>query len=109
MASAAAREANSPPAPPADRLLSDIRGLIEQARQQVARAVNSAMVALYWHVGPRIRADILGGERAEYGEQIVSTLSQQLTREFGRGYSKPNLSRMVWLSSARARRKKPCG
>ncbi len=83
-----------------DRLLSDIRNLIEQARQQVARTVNSAMVALYWQIGKRIRDDVLHEQRAEYGEQIVSTLSQQLAREFGRGYSKPNLSRMVWLAEA---------
>jgi len=86
-----------PPAPrqTPDRLLSDIRGLIEQARQQVARTVNSAMVGLYWHIGIRIRADILGGERAEYGEQIVATLSQQLTTEYGRGFGRRNLFRMM--------------
>ncbi len=84
----------------ADRLLGDIRGLIEQARQQVARTVNSAMVGLYWSIGKRIREDILHEKRAEYGEQIVAALSKQLTRDFGRGYSKPNLSRMVWLAEA---------
>ena len=68
-----------------DRLLSDIRGLIEQARQQVAWTVNSAMVSLYWHIGTRIRADVLHEQRTEYGEQIVSTLSKQLTLEIGRG------------------------
>jgi hypothetical protein len=51
----------------ADRLLSDVRGLIEQARQQVARTVNSAMAALYWQIGKRIREDVLHEQRAEYG------------------------------------------
>ena len=50
----------SPPAPPvlavaADRLLGDVRALIEAAREQTARAVNSALVRLYWHIGTRIR------------------------------------------------------
>ena len=86
-----------PPSQPqtADRLLSDIRGLIEQARQQVARTVNSAMVGLYWHIGTRIREDILHEQRAEYGEQIVPTLSAQLTMEYGRGFGRRNLFRMM--------------
>jgi DUF1016 N-terminal domain len=60
--------------------------------------VNSAVVALYWHIGKRIREDMLGEKRAEYGEPIVSTLSKQLAAEYRRGYSKPNLSRMMWLA-----------
>ena len=85
------------PAPPqaADRLLSDIRGLIEQARQQVARAVNSSMVGMYWSIGKRIREDILHEKRAEYGEEIVPALSAQLTVEYGRGFGRRNLFRMV--------------
>lgn len=52
------------PALPADRLLGDIRQLIEAAREQTARAVNSALVGLYWQIGKRIRADVLGNRRA---------------------------------------------
>ncbi len=90
-----ARQSQPPAARPAGRLLGDIRNLIEQARQQVVRAVNSAMVALYWHIGTRFREDILHEQRAEYGEQIVSTLSQQLTVEYGRGYTEKGLRRMI--------------
>ncbi len=53
------------------------------------------MVLLYWHIGQRIHKDILGQTRAEYGEQIVSTLSGQLTADFGHGYSRTNLFNMV--------------
>jgi len=59
-------------------LLGDLRQLIAEARQDVARQVNSALGLLYWRVGKRIRQDILKEKRAEYGEQIVATLSQQL-------------------------------
>jgi predicted nuclease of restriction endonuclease-like (RecB) superfamily len=76
-------------------LLGDLRRLIAEARQDVARQVNSALVLLYWRVGKRIRRDILNEKRAEYGEQIVSTLSQQLVTDFGRGFSEKNLQRMV--------------
>ena len=69
-------------------LLADLRGLIQQAREGVARAVDSGLTTLYWHVGRRIRQDILKEKRAEYGEQIVSALGTQLETEFGRGLGK---------------------
>jgi len=61
----------------------------------VARQVNSALVLLYWRIGKRIQQDILKEKRAEFWEQIVVTLSQQLTEEFGEGWSRYNLSRMI--------------
>jgi predicted nuclease of restriction endonuclease-like (RecB) superfamily len=88
------------PAMVADRLLGDIRALIEAAREQAAQAVNSGMVGLYWSIGKRIRKDVLQEKRAAYGKAIISTLSNQLIAEYGRGYSKPNLSRMMWLAEA---------
>ena len=78
----------------ADRLLGDVRALIEAAREHTARAVNSALVGLYWHIGTRIRRDILQEKRAEYGEAIIATLSLQLTAEFGRGFDRRNLFHM---------------
>lgn len=76
-------------------LLTDVRTLILQARQGVARAVDAGMTTLYWHVGHRIRQEILKERRAEYGKKIVSTLGTQLSREFGRGFAVRNLFRMV--------------
>jgi hypothetical protein len=76
-------------------LLSEVRELILQTRQTVAQGVNSALVLLYWQIGQRIRTDILKEKRAEYGEQIVSALSAQLTEEFGRGFGARSLFRMV--------------
>lgn len=81
---------------PADpSLLADIRQLIDAARQQTARAVNSALVGMYWHIGRRIREDVLKNERAEYGQEIVQTLSAQLTEEYGAGFTRSSLSRMM--------------
>jgi predicted nuclease of restriction endonuclease-like (RecB) superfamily len=88
------------PATQANRLLGEVRALIEAAREQTARAVNSALVGLYWHIGKRVREDVLQEQRADYGERIVQALSAQLTAEYGRGYSKPNLSRMMGLAEA---------
>src|SRR5436190_10701656 len=83
---------------PAGELLSDIRALIVQAREQTARAVNCALVGLYWQIGKRIREDVLRSKRAEYGQQIAQTLSAQLTAEFGRGFGRSSLSRMMALA-----------
>ncbi len=80
---------------PADQLFADIRLLIESAREQTARAVNSALVGLYWHIGRRIREDVLQTERAEYGKQIVATLSRQLAMEYGQGFGPRNIFRMI--------------
>jgi predicted nuclease of restriction endonuclease-like (RecB) superfamily len=81
-------------------LLKDLRELIEEARQDVARQVNSALVLLYWRIGKRIRQDILKEKRAEYGEQIVSAVSRELVEEFGTGFSEKNLRRMVQFAEA---------
>jgi DUF1016 N-terminal domain len=76
-------------------LLSDLRELIESARQDVAQRVNSTLVILYWRVGTRIRQDVLKEKRAEYGEQIVTTLSAQLVQDFGSSFSTRNLWHML--------------
>lgn len=72
-------------------LINEIRSLIEQTRSKVAQTVNSALVLMNWHIGKRINEEILQNKRAEYGNEIVSTLSQQLTAEYGKGFSRQNL------------------
>ncbi len=80
---------------PSDTLFQDLRALIIEGRQDVARQVNSVLVLLYWRVGKRIRQDILKEKRAKYGEEIVATLSTQLVKEFGIGFNEKNLRRMI--------------
>ncbi|MBL9156864.1 MAG: DUF1016 family protein [Verrucomicrobiales bacterium] len=76
-------------------LAADVRAMIEQTREAVARTVNAGMTLLYWRVGRRIQVEILKNQRAEYGGEIVSTLSRKLTGEFGPGFSEKNLRHMV--------------
>ena len=85
----------APALPGAAPLLADLRELIVQARQQVAQTVNAGLTLLYWHIGTRVRHDLLKEKRAEYGEKIVSALGTQLSAEFGRGFGVRNLFRMV--------------
>src|SRR3954452_18926449 len=92
-----------PPMPPAQKanpdpaghLVDDVRALIEAAREQAARAVNSTLVGLYWQIRTRIRPDILKEKRAAYGEEIVAALSRQSGMEYGRGYDRRNLYHMI--------------
>lgn len=53
--------------------------------QNVAVAVNAEIALLYWNIGKRINQEVLNFNRAEYGKQIVATLSRQLTEEYGSG------------------------
>jgi DUF1016 N-terminal domain len=81
-------------------LISDVRALILQAREGVARAVDSALTTLYWHIGRRIVQDVLKEKRAGYGEEIVSALGRQLEQEFGRGFSGKSLHHMIRFAEA---------
>jgi len=81
--------------PISGNLIGDIRRLIETARHNVAVTVNTGLTILYWQIGSRIRRDILKEKRAEYGKEIVATLSQELTKEYGNGFSYSALTRMV--------------
>lgn len=83
-----------------DALLSEVTGLIERARTRAAVAVNSELVMLYWSIGKRIREDVLGGERAEYGQVVVQRLANALTVRYGRGYGRRNLERMIRFADA---------
>lgn len=78
-----------------ESLITDLRTLINEARKKVALIVNTEITLLYWHIGKRINEEVLGNQRAEYGKQIVSTVSTQLTKEYGRGFELRNLRRMM--------------
>lgn len=74
-----------------NELLDDVRQLIDEARQRVAIAVNAELSLLYWHIGRCIQTELLKGQRAEYGKQVIQSLSEQLTQLYGRGWGKRHL------------------
>lgn len=74
-------------------LVDDLRGLIEQARQHLAQTANSTLALLHWKLGERIQREILEGQRAQYGEEILPTLSARLVPEYGKGFDARNLSK----------------
>ena len=78
-------------------LFSDVKALIEESRENVAAMFNEESALLYWNVGRRISNDILDGNRAAYGKQILQSLSAKLTIEYGRGWSHQQLRHCVHL------------
>jgi predicted nuclease of restriction endonuclease-like (RecB) superfamily len=76
-------------------LLADLSQLIEQSKQFVVVQANSVLTMLFWNVGKRINDDILQNKRADYGKQIVATLSRQLAEKYGSSYEEKNLRRMM--------------
>lgn len=76
-------------------LVNDIKQFIGKARSAVAATINAGLTMLYWQIGQRINREILKGKRAEYGKEIVSTVSRQLVKDYGSGFSNKNLHRMV--------------
>ena len=76
-------------------LITELRSLIQSARHAVATTVNSLQVLTNFEIGRRIiEHEQKGAERAAYGEMMMRTLAEQLTEEFGRGFSKRNLDYM---------------
>ena len=70
----------------------DVREILSRARIQAYAAVNSAMVEAYWLIGKRIvEEEQQGSERAAYGEKLLQALSNELSAEFGKGFSYANL------------------
>lgn len=77
-----------------DSVFNTIKELVVNSRSRVYSVVNTEMLNLYWNIGKIIMMIQEGDERAAYGETILDKLSQKLTAEFGKGFSKRNLERM---------------
>ncbi len=76
-------------------LFEQIRGLVAETRTHAVRAVNRAMIELYWQIGRLIVEHEQGGAaRAQYGKGIIGELAQRLTLEFGKGFDESNLRNM---------------
>jgi hypothetical protein len=85
-----------------DALFGRVAAILEQARNNVVRTVNTTMVTAYWLIGREIVQAVQGGQkRAKYGQQIIEELSAQLTERYGQGFSVPNLKnfRQFYLTS----------
>lgn len=78
-----------------EKLFGELSQLIEQSQQQVVSYANSTLTLLFWQVGKRINEEVLKNQRAEYGKQIVPTVSAQLENRYGRNFTEKNVRRMM--------------
>ncbi len=76
-------------------ILNEIITLVEKSKTQLAVQVNSVLTLTFWHIGKIINDEILKRNRAEYGKQIVVTLSRDLENKFGRSFNEKNIRRMM--------------
>jgi predicted nuclease of restriction endonuclease-like (RecB) superfamily len=75
-----------------EKFISDIRGILSQARAGAYAAVNAAMVTSYWQIGRRIvEEEQQGKDRADYGSYLIKELAKHLCGQFGKGFSVANL------------------
>lgn len=88
------------PAVTCGALLTELRGLIDTARQHVAQTANATLTMLYWRIGLRIGVELLQKERAPYGQEIVSAVSRELTQAYGKGFTDRNLWHMKRFAEA---------
>ncbi|MCB5228600.1 MAG: PDDEXK nuclease domain-containing protein [Candidatus Cloacimonetes bacterium] len=76
----------------ADQILfKEVSQLIEQTKERVALEINAELSLLYWSIGKMIQVEILKHQKAKYGDNTISILSEQLTRAFGKGWSDKQL------------------
>ncbi len=93
-----------------DALLEQVRGLIRAARKSAATAINSLQVITSYEIGRMIvEHEQKGAQRAEYGKLVLKALSERLTTEFGRGFSRTNLKNMRLFFLAYRHRTPPIG
>lgn len=77
-----------------NNIFDNIKDLVINSRNKVYQTVNTEMLSLYWNIGKVIMEIQQGDERASYGDAVLEKLSEKLTNEFGKGFSKRNLERM---------------
>ena len=76
-------------------LFADLAQIIEQGKSQLVKQVNSTITMVYWQVGYKINTHILENKRAEYGKEVVATLSSQLAEKYGKSFELRNVRRMM--------------
>lgn len=78
-----------------DKLLINLRSLIDTSKNRLAKTINQEMTLLYWAIGKTIQTEILGFERPEYGEQVIDKLGATLQSDYGRGFGPRVLRRTI--------------
>ncbi|WP_034892306.1 MULTISPECIES: DUF1016 N-terminal domain-containing protein [Flavobacteriaceae] len=83
-----------------NNLVKELSQLIEQGKHQIAVQVNSTMTLVFWEVGKRINKEILQYVRADYGKNIVTTVSSQLKKRYGNSFGTSNKKTGIKINTA---------
>ena len=82
-----------------DRLFKDLSRIIENRKKMISYQASNGVIQLFWEVGKKINEDILNNQRAEYGKQIVVSVTRQLQAKFGRAFNEKNVRRMMQFAT----------
>ena len=77
------------------RITDGVGSNIEQSKRTIAVYLNSEVSMTYWKIGKYIAGELDAIGEEKYGSKIVATVSQQLTEQFGKGYTRAGIFRMV--------------
>ena len=80
-----------------DEAFETVSALIKEAKIRVANKINSEIVMLYWSIGKTITETVLHGEKPDYGQSAVLEISRRMSQEYGKGFDKSSVHRMIKL------------
>ena len=80
-------------------IYTDVAKIIKSAKNRTAIFLNRETTLMYWNIGTRINRDFKTNNRTTYGKKILVTLSQELTDNFGKGFSYTALTRMCRVAT----------
>ena len=69
--------------------------MIREKKTDVKKVVNDAIISLNWGIGKRLSAEFTGDNKPEYGKKVVAEVSKRLEQEYGSGFDKTSISRMI--------------
>ena len=75
-------------------VINEVKTLIEESKHKIVSYVNTTLLFTYWNIGKKIIEYQGGKEKAKYGDKFIERLSQELTKEYGKGFTLSNLKRM---------------
>ena len=78
-----------------DNIYDEINALIREKKTDVKKVVNDAIISLNWRIGKRLSAEFTGNNKPEYGKKVVAEVSKRLEQEYGSGFDKTSISRMI--------------
>ena len=78
-----------------DNIYDEINALIREKKTNVKKVVNDAIISLNWGIGKRLSVELTGNNKPEYGKKVVAEVSKRMEQEYGSGFDKTSISRMI--------------